>query len=61
MNLPAPLVGLVPLSALASLPLFAEDADGTSGTRTVVGALLTLVVIAVVVSIGMMMGRGELA
>ena len=54
MNLPVPFVAL----ALQLL----EGTDGTeSGSRTLIGTLVVLVILAVVVSIGMMMDRGARA
>lgn len=59
MNLVAHLGGLVPFAALGVEPMLGGDGD--SGQRTLLAALATLVIIAVVVSIGVAMGRGAKA
>lgn len=61
MNVLAPLAAPVPLTALVALRLFASDGDGNSGSRTVVGACVVLLVMAVVIAIGLMMSRGKSA
>lgn len=61
MNLLSQLGGHFSLVALAADPMFATDANGDSGTRTVVGALGVLLILALVISIGVMMGKGERA
>lgn len=43
------------LIALAAPDMFSGDANGDSGTRTLLGALVILVVIAVVIGIGQLM------
>jgi hypothetical protein len=52
-------LGAVPVAALAAEPLLSRD--GTSGSRTVMGAVITLVVIAVVITVGLVMSRGQRA
>ena len=54
-------VASVPSVALAALAFFTGDRNGDSGDRTLLGALLVLVVLAVVIGIGLFMGRGERA
>lgn len=61
MNLPAHPAAAIPSVALAALSFVAGDRNGDSGERTLLGALVVLVVLAVVISIGMLMGRGERA
>jgi len=59
MTLLSQLGGNVPFAALLADPMFAVDQDGDSGGRTVAGALAILVVLAVVIGIGLVMGRRE--
>jgi hypothetical protein len=61
MNLLSQLGGMPSFTALAADPMFAVDANGDSGGRTIAGALAILVVLAVVVSIGLFMGRSQRA
>jgi hypothetical protein len=61
MNVPAHPGASIPSAALVALPFFAGDANGDSGDRTLVGVIVVLVVLAVVLSIGLYMGRGESA
>jgi hypothetical protein len=61
MNLLSQLGGTVSFAALAADPMFAVDANGDSGGRTIAGALAILVILAVVVSIGLFMGRSQRA
>jgi hypothetical protein len=51
----------VPSVALAALSLFAPDRNGDSGDRTLLGALLVLVVLGVVIGVGLFMGRADRA
>ena len=45
----------VSLAAVAAPDMFSGDANGDSGTRTIVGALVIIVLLAVIVGIGQMM------
>jgi hypothetical protein len=49
------------LAVLAALPVAEGEGQPADGTRTVIGALVTLGVIAIVISIGLAMGRGQRA
>ncbi|HEY5243582.1 MAG TPA: hypothetical protein VIJ22_19010 [Polyangiaceae bacterium] len=53
--------GHLPFAALVADPLFATDRDGDSGSRTLVGTCIVLMVLAIVISIGVWMGRRERA
>jgi hypothetical protein len=55
MILPSSLLAPISLAALAAPDMFSGDANGDSGTRTIVGALVILVILGVVVGIGQMM------
>jgi hypothetical protein len=57
MNLPAHLGALIPSTVLAAVPFLGGEDDG--GTRTLLGALVTLVAIAIVISIGAAMSRAR--
>jgi hypothetical protein len=59
MTLLAPLGGL--FVSLAADPMFATDANGDSGARTLAGTAFVLLILAIVISIGLWMGRGERA
>ncbi len=61
MNLLSHLGGHLPFAALVADPLFATDRDGDSGSRTLVGTCIVLLVLAIVISIGVWMGRRERA
>jgi hypothetical protein len=61
MNLLSHLGGPIPFAALVVDPLFATDRDGDSGGRTLVGTCIVLLVLAIVISIGVWMGRRERA
>jgi hypothetical protein len=52
------LLGASPIVALAADPSLGS---GDSGTRTLVGTAITLAVIAIVIAIGVAMGRGARA
>jgi hypothetical protein len=54
-------VGPISFTALAADPMFAVDANGDSGGRTIAGALAILVILAVVVALALFMGRTERA
>ncbi len=56
MNVP---VASIPAAAFVALSSFAADANGDSGERTLLGAVVVLAVLAVVIGIGLFMGRGE--
>jgi hypothetical protein len=56
MNVPA---ASIPAAAFVALSSFAADPNGDSGERTVLGAVVVLAVLALVIGIGLFMGRGE--
>jgi hypothetical protein len=61
MTVLAPPAAFVPSVALAALSFFTGDRNGDSGDRTLLGALLVLVVLGVVIGVGLFMGRADRA
>jgi hypothetical protein len=59
MNVPVQLAASIPVAAFVALSSSAADANGDSGERTLLGAVVVLAVLAVVIGIGLFMGRGE--
>ncbi len=47
------------LAAIALLPVAEGEGHPADGTRTIIGAAVTLAVIAIVISIGLAMSRGQ--
>jgi hypothetical protein len=50
-----------PFVALSALRMFAAEAEGDSGTRTIVGVFIVLAVMGLVIGISLMMTRGKQA
>jgi FtsH-binding integral membrane protein len=61
MNVPVHPAASIPAAAFVALSSFAVDANGDSGERTLLGALLVMVVLAVVISMGLFISRGDRA
>jgi hypothetical protein len=57
MTLPAHPAAAIPSVALAAVAFFADDRNGDSGDRTLIGAGVVLVVLALVILIGLAMDR----